>query len=340
MTLSVVPAARWYSNFAEFPGTGLVLFGGRTNTNSTPAGYLNDTWIWTNNSWLNSASSGTPKGPSGTFGPPARSESVMFYDGTTMVLSGGTNETTWVNDTWEFSSSQGWTNQNTQYSLTTSSNYEAPVQGLINPPYNALNSTRGAACGYVSGSTTSYVIGGRNAFYRHYALDQWNWTHTGSWSFNATTNNPTSKAYGAMAGSSTQLLYFGGINFAGYNAETWLFTPSTNVWVNLTSNYTPGYSCPSARQGASLIYDQAISKFVLFGGQDANGYKQDTWTFDPVALRWNNPNPSNSPSPRAFHCHAYNSSTSTSVMFSGLGYSFALLDTWVYNAASNSWTQQ
>jgi Galactose oxidase, central domain len=48
-------------------------------------------------------------------------------------------------------------------------------------------------------------------------------------------------------------------------------------WVQLS----PANS-PPARSYLAMTYDAASGKVIMFGGSDANGYLNDTWTFDGV----------------------------------------------------------
>jgi hypothetical protein len=68
-------------------------------------------------------------------------------------------------------------------------------------------------------------------------------------------------------------------------------TPAAN-W----TQQTPAES-PAVRQSASMAYDPAIGKVVLFGGVNSNGGEaevfEDTWTYDGTT--WTEQSPATSP---------------------------------------------
>jgi hypothetical protein len=58
---------------------------------------------------------------------------------------------------------------------------------------------------------------------------------------------------------------------------------STSVWARARPNWThlSSVQSPPAREGAGMTYDPALHRVILFGGQDNNGYFNDTWELIP-----------------------------------------------------------
>ncbi len=99
---------------------------------------------------------------------------------------------------------------------------------------------------------------------------------------------------------------------------------------------------PQNRADASMAYDPAIGKFVLFGGYDAVGqfniptsFLDGTWVFNGTT--WTKLSPATSPSARAGATMAYDPAIGGLVLFGGEGSSGFLNDTWVFNGTT--WTQ-
>ena len=79
------------------------------------------------------------------------------------------------------------------------------------------------------------------------------------------------------------IVLFGGADAAGNPlGDTWEYGPKTpgdhiGVWTQTTPS-----GSPPARFAAGMVYDEAIGKTVLFGGNDANGLISpgETWAYD------------------------------------------------------------
>ncbi len=100
---------------------------------------------------------------------------------------------------------------------------------------------------------------------------------------------PSARTQAAMAdlGNGTVLL-FGGADATGTPlGDTWLWTGATSTWTQLTPATAPG-----ARYDASIAFDAARNKVVLFGGSQLVGTPPytsyaplgDTWEYDPPTL--------------------------------------------------------
>lgn len=330
MALLVSPAPRWNAVMAELPTSNeLVLFGGQTtaelyNGVTAYSGLLNDTWTWNGTAWT-SVSTGI-SGNTLT-NPLPRAEASMAYDGTYVTMVGGTNGIKNLSETWSYSQGGGWFKQ----SLTNA------IQASPPPLYSIPTLIRATSMAYQSGISGGEVIlfGGISSSYRHYSLDNWVWVkgNPGTWTYLSPTNYPNARAYAPMASSATSAVLFGGKNFDGPLYDTWKWN-GTN-WTQVTG-FTPGTTCPSARYGAMMAYDANHSKWVLFGGVTANGYSNETWTFNGTT--WTNVTPTTSPASRALGVMAYHTASTSVVLFGGLGADRDYGDTWVWNGTT--WAQQ
>jgi hypothetical protein len=91
---------------------------------------------------------------------------------------------------------------------------------------------------------------------------------------------------------------------------------------------------PSPSDAASMAYDPAIGKLVLFGGHTASGFGGETWTYDGET--WAKVEPSTSPSPRAEALMAYDPTIGKIVLFGGFDGS-QTNDTWTFDGTT--WTE-
>ena len=121
---------------------------------------------------------------------------------------------------------------------------------------------------------------------------------------------------------------FGVMGINGYLDDTWTFNGTT--WTQLS----PANS-PSAREGASMVYDPALGEVVLFGGEGSNGYLGDTWTFDGTT--WTPLSPASSPGPRHLASAVYDPDTKGVVLYGGTVGIAYFNDTWSFNG--KTWTR-
>jgi hypothetical protein len=131
-------------------------------------------------------------------------------------------------------------------------------------------------------------------------------------------------------GCSTALL----ANCAAPLADIWLWDGS--AWT-LVSPSNPG---PSARAGASLVYDSTNSgRLILFGGFDGLSYHNDTWSLSlkTGTWKWSQLAPATSPSTRAYAAAGTNPSGGD-LLFGGYNGTGVLGDTWQWNGFSGGAT--
>jgi hypothetical protein len=303
MTLAFSPPPIYRGTMANLPGTGIVLFGGKT-TAGTNNQFVGNTFLWNGTSWTQVSTTGGP--------PSARFDHSMTSDGTNLIMVGGTDATgNLLSDTWSLSSSNVWALQTTT-------------------PYSAPTTQRRTAMAFMS-SIGAFLFGGECSFRKgKYIQDTWQWTHSGGWTLLIPATLPPGRADTAMASSSTTLLMMGGKNFNGALADAFTFNGTT--WTAIGGG-------PTARYGHSMAYDSTNSKWVIFGGRGLDGtYLNDTWTYDGTS--WVNIKPATSPAGRAEAQMDFDSTNARVVLFGGIGYSQAYNDTWLFNTATSTWTQQ
>ncbi|PYK52588.1 MAG: hypothetical protein DME48_14860, partial [Verrucomicrobia bacterium] len=98
-------------------------------------------------------------------------------------------------------------------------------------------------------------------------------------------------------------VFFGGGSGGVDLNTTWLWDQVGATWIHLSTAQSP-----PAREGAGMTYDTALQRVNLLGGQDNNGYFNDTWeliptstptpTPSPTATVTPTPTPSTTPTPR------------------------------------------
>ena len=140
----------------------------------------------------------------------------------------------------------------------------------------------------------------------------------------------------------------------------WEWDPATGIWTNRNpSGAKP--SQPSPRAGASMVFDSARKKFVIFGGRTqptANhllvySNYQDTWEWDPASGDFTDRSSAGTPpDARGQHSIVFEKSTGKALLFGGAvaGHSIyggddgnsvnsAFGDTWEWDPATGKWSK-
>jgi len=115
---------------------------------------------------------------------------------------------------------------------------------------------------------------------------------------------------------------FGGRGEAGRLGDIWEWDGT--AWADRTPR---SVLIPAARAGATLIYDAARARVVLFGGIGELGALSDTWEWDGIA--WSKLSLAAAPSPRHHQAMAYDAARAAAIAFGGDdGTPLGLRDTW------------
>ncbi len=255
--------------------------------------------------------------------PTARDFPSMAFDPSTgqMMLFGGSQNGSSLNDTWVFN-----TTSNSWIQLTPSSS----------------PSSREAASMVFDPCTGQIILFGGwnngNSLNDTWAFD----ITTSTWTELSPAVSPSAR-YGASIAfdpSSGQIILFGGENNGTFLDDTWAFNAQdhANTWTNLTPS-TP----PSAREGASMAFNPSSGQIILFGGDGSSGLLNDTWAFNTLdnANTWTNLNPSHAPTARYGASMDFNPSNGQMILFGGNDESGLVSDTWQFEAQNNSntWTE-
>jgi hypothetical protein len=274
------PSPRTDATMAYDPATGnLVLFGGSTGTND-----LNDTWAWNGRTWTQ-VDDGSDPGCSiaCTLSPPNRAEASMAYDPATgsLVLFGGNNASGDLNDTWTWNGST-WTQ------VDDSGDPGCSTACTLSPSGRAQ-----ASMDFDLASWNLVLFGGTSLVSNFNDTWTWNgrtWTQVDDSSdpgcSTACTSSPAVRHAASMAFNlaSLNVVLFGGSNASGERNDTWTWNGRT--WTQVDDSSDPGCStaCPLSppiRADASMAFDLASLKVVLFGGGYSSGhyFLSDTWSW-------------------------------------------------------------
>jgi hypothetical protein len=128
------------------------------------------------------------------------------------------------------------------------------------------------------------------------------------------------------------------VDAVGYYEGTWAYDLKSNTWTNLK----PATS-PTSCMYVAMAYDPAVDKIILFGGVDERNNEQPlggTWAYSLASNAWTQLSPAVAPSVRGWAAMAYEAHSGKLVLFGGgTDRSTPLADTWLFDAATDVWTQ-
>jgi N-acetylneuraminic acid mutarotase len=133
-----------------------------------------------------------------------------------------------------------------------------------------------------------------------------------------------------------KVIVFGGMD-VDYSVlrDTWILDPLAKTWTD--QKLSPS---PRARQAASMVYEPATRRMILFGGDGPYGVLGDTWAYDPATNTWSQLHPSVSPPARSSHAMVFDPVTGKIIMFGGVDWDLRNFgDTWAFDPATTTWTQ-
>ena len=170
----------------------------------------------------------------------------------------------------------------------------------------------------------------------------WTWDGSSqSWTLKAPVSSPSVRTDMSLVYDAAHdaVLLFGGR--AGYPGKgtSGIALNDTWLWNGTTWTQQHPSTSPPARQSASLAFDGAGNRVLLFGGFVTNGSTfGDTWTWDGTT--WTHQTATPSPPARWGSGLAFDAATQTVVLFGGCcdNTGKELNDTWVWS--QNAWSQQ
>jgi hypothetical protein len=128
--------------------------------------------------------------------------------------------------------------------------------------------------------------------------DTWLWNGT-TWTQASPSSSPSPRVAAAMAfdPSRGRVVLFGGVTTTGSTTnttfrDTWEWNGATQQWTLVANN-----TGPSARGGATMAFNPATNRVVLFGGYASTAYQSDSWEWNGSS--WTQVFPAASPSPRS-----------------------------------------
>jgi hypothetical protein len=210
-------------------------------------------------------------------GAPSSREVGLVYDDTShTIIRVGCTENTQEYDTWAFDSATNkWTNL---HPATTPS---VPIFGV--------------ALAYDPKSGRVIMVESHKNEFHTWTYD----SRTNTWSEIKTDVSPPVRTQAAFAYdySTKRLLLFRGFGHfekpeGDVFDDTWAFDSATNKWSELKPSKSP-----PARDGASMVYDKAAAKMILYGGSTKGKLFSDTWAYDSKTNAWSRVNTGGSPKP-------------------------------------------
>ena len=175
-----------------------------------------------------------------------------------------------------------------------------------------------------------------------YSTETWLYDAAGD-SWTKGSSDTTGRRDHAMAydpGEGKVVVFGGQTSGDSYNDETWVYDPIADDWTELSPS-----TRPNGRYGASMVYDAASDRIVLFGGYGQNDvgsytYLNDTWLFelDGGTGTWTELTTTDTAPGR--NDHRIVSDGSEVMIFGGYGSTGYLGDTWTLDVSAATWVEQ
>jgi sugar lactone lactonase YvrE len=253
--------------------------------------------------------------------PAVRVYAMMAYDAAAgnIVLFGGANDSgvnssfNILNDTWVWNGTT-WTEQF---------------------PTTSPSARSSSTMSYDAATGNMVLFGGAN-YYSVAFNDTWVWNGI-TWTEESPAVSPPARSEAAMTydAAAGNMVLFGGLSSNGYMCDNCL--SDTWVWNGSTWTEENPSTSPSARLGASMVYDPASGNIVLFGGYSNSGVLNDTWIWN--GSTWTEESLTNSPPARYLAAMTYDAIAGNVVLFGGEDSSGNVLnDTWVWNGTA--WNEE
>ncbi|MGH7723934.1 MAG: Kelch repeat-containing protein [Candidatus Eiseniibacteriota bacterium] len=290
----IPPPARWsHTMFYDPNRDRLIAFGGAGYSGAT-----NELWAFELTGiphWVKLLPNGTS--------PSARSYHAAVYDsvGDRMIVFGG-NDGSSRNDVWQlsFSGNPTWTQLSPSGTPPSARDWHSAVVDRVRNRMLVFG-------GYANGA-------GRNN-------EVWALSLTGApaWTKLNPTGTPPQPRDSHTAVYDPvldRMVIFGGVATGGARNDVWsLSLAGTPAWTLLTPTGTP----PSARFGASALFDRQRRRMYLFGGGVGAPNTSETWVLDLSGgtPAWTQLTPTNPPQGRQYHRAAYDPLGDRMLVFGG-----------------------
>jgi len=132
-----------------------------------------------------------------------------------------------------------------------------------------------------------------------------------------------------------QIILWGGHESIFQNGELISHQYGNTIWQydyqQISWQTLPAYRSPPARYWHQAAFDTTNGTMLLFGGNGAQGFLADTWTFNVTDRTWHQDNTQEQPTPRINPAMNYDPLNESFVLFGGMAEGGTDLgDTWVY----------
>ncbi len=204
---------------------------------------------------------------------------------------------------------------------------------LLQHPTNSPSARAGSAIVYDARHQVVLLFGGADRLLNvpgsAFRNDTWTWDGC-TWTPMHSSGSPElAEAVAAYDGATNSVVLFG-YEFGGL-AQTWRW--NDGGWILLHPS-----SSPPASSGASMAYDAASHRVVLFGGfNQHSGFMNDTWTWD--GANWTREHPKHRPAPRRGAASSPDPAGAGIDLIGGIGADSRVLNEfWVWDGAD--WSQR
>lgn len=171
--------------------------------------------------------------------------------------------------------------------------------------------------------------------------DTWEWNQVSeTWSLIAVVGGiaPSVRGRHCLVYDTSRNVFvlFGGRDGSTNYNDTWEYNGATSTWVPIT---VAGGIKPSIRYSSAMAFDSTRNVVVLFGGNTATGYSDETWEYNGATSTWTliTVAGGTKPSARYYSAMVYDSSKQRCVLFGGMDATARVNDTWEYNSATATW---
>ncbi|HOW51115.1 MAG TPA: kelch repeat-containing protein [bacterium] len=298
-----------------------VMFGGYDG-----GAFRQDIWEW--NGATGTWADRTPTGKK----PQISTDHAMAFDtiGGSIMLFGGFNYATYNNEVWEWDGeSITWNNRTpttTPPSWPSARGYHAMISDTVHDTIVLFG-------GYDGGA---------------FRQDIWTWdSKNNAWNDLTPTTTPpswpTARRSHAMIFDTVRdkIILFGGNTASGIlKLDIWEWDGATGEWIDRT----PTGLMPTTVTGYAVAYDPVREKAVLFGGQDNEGFCNDTWEWDGTTGEWTDRTPATVPPiwpmERGDHTMLFDPARNRTILFGGYNYTSSFRDLWEWDGMTGEWTDR
>ncbi len=338
------PPTTRYGHSAVYDATNnrMTIFGGRPHSNGD---FLGDVWLFSDTNGLEETPTWKQIFPGGE-PPPVRQHHTAVYDtaNNQMIIFGGTNYDTRLNDVWVLSNANGRDKTPSTWTQLSPTGNVPEIRYAHTAVYDATNNRM-------------IIFGGSNNNGSSGLLnDVWVLRNasglggTPAW-IKLTPNPDPSNGLPAERYAHTavydadhnRMTIFGGWNGSSYLNDVWVLSNAnglggTPAWTKLSPTGTG--RLPSGRQLPTAVYDATNNRMIVFGG-DNGSFLNDVWVLSHAnglgkTFAWTQIFPGGKPpAGRSVHTAVYDATKNRMTIFGGVTASdHSLNDVWVLDLKS------